>query len=382
MTDAVDLMLQYHQNAGHYPGALVHVEQTGQVLCRRVFGVMSGAPDAQPMHDQARFRIASLTKPMVSFVVLMLVDEGRISLDTPVAQVLPELADLTVNGYGIASTQPTIGHLLTHTSGIAYAPEIRDPALREQALAAGLGNMASLSRADFLAALGQLPLVVEPGARFLYGYSTDLLGLILERLEDDSLEQIMRRRLFEPVGLASSGFRAAPGEPAAMPQAFEHDQAWTRFGSAFEAAEATALASNAAHDAGGPMISGGGGLISTIDDVSRFARLLANRGQIDDQRLLSEAVFSSMVSNHLPDAVEGPAGFIGGGWGFGLGGAVRLDSGAAAVPAQAGEYTWSGVTGQSLFVHPETGWFAVMLSSNTASRVIVRLEFRRAVSRI
>ena len=128
------------------------------------------------------------------------------------------------------------------------------------------------------------------------------------------------------------------------------------------------------------VISGGGGLISTLDDVCLFGRMLASRTQLEGRSLISEALFTQMLSNQLPGIAEGPAGFIGSGWGFGFGGAVRLNAGPAAVPAAPGEFTWSGVTGQSLFVDPARGWFALMLSSNTASRVMVRFEFRRAVS--
>ncbi|MGH1361153.1 MAG: serine hydrolase domain-containing protein [Burkholderiaceae bacterium] len=375
MSDAVDLMLDYHQKSGHYPGALVHVEQAGDVICRKVTGRLAGAADAPAMHDQARFRIASLTKPMVSLVVLMLVEEGRISLDTPVSAHLPELRGMAINQQAQAGAEPTIAQLLTHTSGWAYAPEIQEPGLRDRALSSGLAGMAEQSREDFLAALAALPLVVAPGQRFLYGYSTDLLGLILERLDDQPLDELMARRLFAPLGMAASGFRAGADEPAQMPRAVESDLAWSRFNQSFERAEAAAR-SGAAE----PLISGGGGLISTLDDVSRFARLLAARAVFDGRAFISEPLFAQMVSNQLPGIVEGPASFIGSGWGFGFGGAVRLDSGSAAVPAAPGEFTWSGVTGQSLFVDPARGWFALMLSANTASRVMVRFEFRRAVS--
>ena len=380
MSNAVELMLNYHQQTGHYPGALVHVEQEGRVLTRQVSGRLSGAPDAPVMAERARFRIASLTKPMVSMVVLMLVDEGRVALATPIAEILPELAGRQVHGQGKAAVQPTLEHLLTHTSGFAYAPEILPADLREQALATGLADMAAMSRAEFLQALAGLPLVCEPGTRFLYGYSTDLLGLILERLDDAPLDEVMRKRLFVPLGMQASGFRAEPDELAAMPRAFDDDLAWHRFFNGFQAAEAKARASTDPETA--PLISGGGGLISTLDDVCRFARAVANGGRSGTLQLLTPATFQAMVSNRLADTVDGPAGFIGGGWGFGLGGAVRRATGAAAVPAAPGEYTWSGVTGQSLFVNPGSGWFAVMLSSNTASRVMVRFEFRRAVSRL
>lgn len=378
MADSIELMLDYHQKAGHYPGALVLVEQAGEVISRQVSGRLAGTPDAPAMTDQARFRIASLTKPMVSLVVLMLIEEGRLGLDTPVSSVLPELSQLTVYQQPGLRADPTVAQLLTHTAGWANAPEIPVQGLREQALASGLGRLAGLSRQAFLSALARLPLVMPPGQRFLYGYSTDLLGLILERLDDSPLDEVMARRLFEPLGMNQTGFRASPDEHRRMPRAFDSDKAWAGFSRGFEEAEAAIAAGTT--PAGELLLSGGGGAISTLDDVARFARLLAGRATLDGRMFLSESMFAKMVSNQLPELVEGPASFIGAGWGFGFGGAVRLDSGAAAVPCAPGEFTWSGVTGQSLFIDPARGWFALMLSSNTLSRVMVRLEFRRAVS--
>ena len=387
MPDSIELMLNYHQESGHYPGAVVHIEKSGEILSRRISGRCGPDPQAQPMAEQARFRIASLTKPMVSLVAMRLIEQGLVSLETPIAEVLPELAGLKpgddADAPVLPPVQPTIRHLLTHTAGFMYAPEIRSDTLRKAALDAGLGQMSGMSRSAFLAALGSIPLVARPGTRFLYGYSTDVLGLVIERLVNQDLEQAMKTLLFEPLGMTRSGFRAEPDEYASMPRAFDTDQAWHRFYDSFEQVERSLIERpdrSGANAGQAPLLSGGGGLVSTLDDVVLFARALANRTRIGGEELLSAPYFEQMVSNHLPDSADGPNGFIGGGWGFGLGGAVRHPTGAAAVPANPGEFTWSGVTGQSLFVDPATGWFAIMLSSNTASRVMVRLEFRRAAS--
>jgi len=167
-----------------------------------------------------------------------------------------------------------------------------------------------------------------------------------------------------------------------MPRASKKDAGWHQFYAGFEDVERSLAGRAEGGLTDAPLLSGGGGLVSTLDDMARFARALANRAHVDGVPLLSSALFDQMVSNHLPDSSDGPNGFIGSGWGFGLGGAVRHSSGAAAVPSNQGEFTWSGVTGQSLFVDPASGWFAVMLSANMASRVMVRLEFRRAAAMI
>ncbi len=380
MPDSIELMLDYHQQSGHYPGALVHIEQTGNILSRRQSGHCGPSPDDQPITEQARFRIASLTIPMVSLVAMRLIEQGLIALDTPVADVLPELSDLQPADKAQASVQPTIRHLLTHTAGFMYAPEIRADSVRKAALAAGLGQMSAMNRSAFLTALASIPLVAQPGTRFLYGYSTDVLGLVIERLVHQDLEQAMQTLLFEPLEMTHTGFRADPDEYVTMPRAYETDTAWHRFYDSFEAVERALAEQPVADPAQAPLFSGGGGLVSTLDDVARFARAMANRTRVGGGELLSDPYFDQMVSNHLPDSADGPNGFIGSGWGFGLGGAVRHPTGAAAVPSNPGEFTWSGVTGQSLFIDPASGWFAIMLSANTASRVMVRLEFRRAAA--
>ncbi len=383
MSNAIDPMLAYHQATGHYPGALVLIEADGRTLCRRESGRLHGhdEADATRLTSTARFRVASLTKPMVSAVVMMQIERGKLRLDMPLAEVLPELADRRLAGGRAPVVQPTLLHLLTHTAGLPYAPEIRDPAVRRQALDAGLGDIASMTRSGFLGAIAGLPLQAEPGTRFQYGYSTDLLGLILERVIGARMSDLMRSHLFEPLAMRASSFRADPARHAAMPTAFTADQAWHRFNGQFESVERV-LSQRQGEPGGldGPLESAGGGLISTLDDVAAFARLIANGGRIAGRALLSEDSVALMVQDHLGPGVDGPGGFIGGGWGFGLGGAVRLDVGAAAVPSAPGEFSWSGVTGQSLFIDPARRWFALMLSANTASRVMVRFEFRRAAA--
>ena len=128
------------------------------------------------------------------------------------------------------------------------------------------------------------------------------------------------------------------------------------------------------------MESGGGGLVTTLDDYVRFARLLANGGCHGEQRLLPESLFSEMSRNQLADGIDGPVAYTGSGFGFGLGLAVRLDQGPAAMPCVAGELTWSGISGTALFVNPHEQWFAIGFTSNMTSRMMARLEFRRALT--
>ena len=363
-------LLAYQIAARHCPGALVHVEQAGQVLAREAAGQV-GPDGGPPMHFGLRFRIASLTKPVVSLAVLMLADEGRLDLDAPVAEHLPQLAGLRRPGGERPRRPPSVRDLLRHTSGLAYPFEISDPGLRQTWLQAGFtAALGGLDREAFLAALTRLPLVAEPGTAFRYGYSTDVLGCLVEQLDGLPLGLALRRRLFDPLGMASTGFELTPGEADHLASAFAEDAGWH--------ASIPPIGQRAA---GRPWLdSGGGGLLSTLDDYAAFARLLAQGGDTGGRRLLSARLFAELVRDQLPPGVDGPSAYTGPGFGFGLGLAVRHDWGPAAMPCRPGELVWSGISGTALFVHPGTQWFALLFSANMASRMVARLMFRRAAA--
>jgi CubicO group peptidase (beta-lactamase class C family) len=372
MPRALDTFLDWQLAGGHCPGALVHVERAGQVLARQAVGqVRPGSP--APMHDGVRFRIASLTKPVVTLAALMLVDEGRLALDAPVGEVLPELRDLRLGDGRPPRCAPTVRDLMRHTSGLAYPFEVPAAALRERWLAAGFTPaLAGLDAPAFLARLASLPLVAEPGTVFRYGYSTDVLGCIVERLDDATLGQALQRRLFGPLGMAHTGFEIAPDTPAdLLASALPEDQGWHAH-----------MPPIGRRTPGQPwMDSGGGGLVSTLDDCVAFARLLADGGQCGAQRLLPQALMAELGRNQLPDGVDGPAAYCGPGFGFGLGLAVRLGAGPAAMACTEGELVWSGISGTALFVQPRERWFALLLSANMASRMVSRMALRHALAR-
>ena len=367
-TDALDRLLDYQIGAAHYPGALVHVERDGTVLARRAAGRLR--PDADtPMPWDALFPIASLTKPVVSAAAMMLVDEGRLELDAPVAEYLPEMDALRMISGERPRRAPSIRDLLRHTSGFGYVGEIRDAGVRALAAKANLdGRLRGMTTDEFVAALAALPLAVEPGTRFVYGLSTDVLGVVLEKLDGRPLGEVLRRRLFDPLGMRDTGFGVPAADRGRLAAAFASDAVW---------AVMAKLSGEPAR-----MDSGGGGLFATIDDYARFARFIAAGGRLGEERLISAASFEEMARDQLPAGLDGPSGYTGPGFGFGLGFAVRLDWGAGAMPCKAGELAWSGVTGTALFVHPAERWFAVCFTCNNASRMMARMELRRALARL
>jgi CubicO group peptidase (beta-lactamase class C family) len=372
MTTPVLDLLQHQIAARHCPGALLLVERAGQVLARHALGRIH-PDDPAPLHAEVRFRIASLTKPVVTMAALMLVDEGRLDLDTPVGELLPALRGLCLADGSLAVPGPTVRDLMRHTAGFAYPQEIPHAALRSAWTAAALApGRAGVDGPGLLAGLAALPLVNAPGAAFRYGYSTDVLGLVVEALDGVPLGTALQRRLFGPLGMRHTSFEIGTGEQVAT--AFADDAAWH--------ASVAPIAQRQAGTAW--MESGGGGLVSTLDDYAAFARMLADGGvvggPIGGQRLLSEQLFAELSRNQLADGVDGPAGYTGPGFGFGLGLAVRHDWGPSAMPCTAGELTWSGVSGTALFVQPRQRWFAVLMSANMASRMMARMTLRRALA--
>lgn len=369
--NSIDQMLDYQIKAGHFPGALVHVEQGGQLVSRNVAG-MIGPHSETAMHEGVLFRAASLTKPVVTAAALTLIDEGCLSLDAPVDEYLPALRDLRMK-FGLRPERaPTLRDLMRHTSGLAYAWDVPDAELREALLQSKLSDLPAITAPAFVAELAALPLVAQPGSAFRYGYSIDLLGCIVETADGNTLRDALRRRIFEPLGMRDTAFEVPSAKHALLASAYEHDRSWH-----------VAVPKYGMRKPGEPwMDSGGVGLVSTIADYAAFARMLANGGRVGQQCLLSERSFSELCRNQLPAGVDGPAAYCGPGFGFALGMAVRLDWGPAALPCAAGELVWSGISGTAMFVQPAERWFALMFTCNMASRMMVRMEFRRAVSRL
>jgi CubicO group peptidase (beta-lactamase class C family) len=370
MTSSIDRLLAYQIEARHYPGAVAHVERAGKILAHQAAGLLR--PDSsEPMHDGALFRLASLSKAIVSFAAMMQVGEGLLALDAPVADYLPVLDGLRMKSGARPERAPTVRDLMRHTSGLAYAWDIQDAEVRAAAVRSDFaGAMPYVDEQAFIDNMAALPLAAQPGRTFRYGYSTDVLGMIVARLDGVPLGQALRTRIFEPLGMRDSGFEVPAAAQGRMASAYAEDAAW----------HARVAGYGIRREDRPWMESGGGGLVATLGDYASFARLLANGGRHGGERLLAPELFHEMGSNQLPEGAEGPFAYTGPGFGFGLALAVRLDWGPAAMPCPAGELAWSGISGTTLFVHPGEQWFAVCFTSNLASRMMARLEFRRAAA--
>ena len=356
--DAVEDMLTGTVNAGELAGAATLVWRGGRVVQTASVG-WRDMEAALPIARDTLFRIASMSKPITSVVALTLLDEGRFALDAPISRWAPELAEMRVirdrNGPLEATdraTRPiTFEDLLTHRSGLTYAEFARGPLARAYKDALGADIDSERTPDEWIAGLAALPLVDQPGAAFNYGNSTDLLGLLLARMDDAPLGEVMRRRLFEPLGMTDTGFIVPTAQRHRRAKMYGFDDAGrlaerrTGAGGAFVAERPDDMVFE----------SGGQGLWSTLDDFLAFARLFTGEGAVDGVRILKPETIAMMTTNRLTDAQRAAARMFGtslfAGHGFGLGVAVVMD------PAKAQSTLCNGAVGTVGWPGAFGGWW-------------------------
>lgn len=372
--NAITPALQAYVDKGQLAGAAALVWRDGQLTQTACVGWRDLDARA-PLTRDTIFRIASMSKPVTSVAALMLVEEGRIALDEPIARHAPEFAEMRVlrSADGpLDETDPavrpiTFEDLLTHRSGLTYGGVHTGPITPAYAAALG-GDIDSHVAPDaWIADLAALPLIDQPGASFHYSCSTDLLGLLVARIEGAPLGEVLRRRIFDPLGMKDTGFlvpRDQRHRRSAMygfNEAGRLEQRLTAAGQPFLAERPDDMAFE----------SGGQGLWSTLDDYLAFARLFVGGGAVDGARLLRPETMAAMMTNRLTDDQRARAEMLGmpvfTHHGFGLGVAVVLDpDNAAAIRCKGGVGTvgWPGAYGGWWQADPTDGTVMVFLAHN------------------
>jgi CubicO group peptidase (beta-lactamase class C family) len=356
--DPVVARLRGFVEQGELPFASLRVAQRGRVLAEaHISGVETIGPESI-------YRIYSMTKPVAAAGAVLLIEDGALTLDTPVAGIVPEFADLQVLGEGdarIPARVMTVGHLLTHTCGLANSwGEARVAPLYRQAgltAAAWMYDPEIGGLAGFARRLGQLPLEHQPGADWLYGYGLDIAGLVIERISGERLGDFLKRRIFDPLGMADTGFFVPEDRAdrlAGLYTAGEGGLNRVRSG-----AERTPLRRPLAD-------SGSGALVSTLSDYGRFADMLANGGAVDGARVMSADSARLMMTpwgpqDHIePRLRQFYGGRLDGRMGQALGGVTRLDDGSG--PGSTGEYAWGGAAGTGFWATPGLGLSVTMMT--------------------
>jgi CubicO group peptidase (beta-lactamase class C family) len=365
---------------GRMPGAVIAVARRGRIVYYEAFGFLDRAKGT-PMPKDAIFSIASMTKPVVAAAALSFAEENRILVHEPVGTYLPALKNMSVvkfsrDGSGgevidrePARRQPTIQDLMRHTAGFTYGNQ--GTTALHKAYPGGSGNVAaSMTGAEFIAALAKLPLHYQPGTTWDYSYGLDILGLAIEEVAKQPLGRVLQDRFFGPLAMTDTAFtvtkekagriaRALPVDPVTgQPQSIrDQTQPWT-----FEC--------------------GGGCLTSTALDYLKFAQMLLNGGSLDGTRLLGRKTVEYMTADHLgPDVnVEKlhnfPVEHIDG-YGFGLGVAVRRVPGVAGIMGSPGDFRWSGAQGTLFWVDPKEELAVVYMAQTPGA---IRAHYRQVIA--
>jgi CubicO group peptidase (beta-lactamase class C family) len=344
---------------GAFPGAVVALARDGKLATLQAIGTYDRA-GKKPLKPDAIFWIASMTKPVTSVAAMMLVEEGKLDLEAPVAKYLPEFADMKVGVERIdpvtrkpsvsavpAKRQMQVIDLLRHTSGLVYPEEASDFLHK-------IYNLIDFSRdrtlADLTKSLGWMPLVHQPGEAWEYSLGVDVLARVVEVVSGQRFDQFLQQRIFGPLRMVDTGFTVPPEKldrlvdplPGGWPALFDITKPKTLF-------------------------SGGGGLASTAPDYLRFCQMLLNGGELDGVRLLQAATVMRMTTPALPADVTfageqgqwvGPQ--VGSSWGLGF--AIRTDpKDSPIVPGAVGTYKWSGFWGTDFWIDPAEKLIALLM---------------------
>jgi len=366
---------------GKIPGAIVLISQHGKPVYQRFFGVQDVA-SKKPMTDDTIFRIFSMTKPITSVAAMILIDQGKLRLDDPVAKYIPSFAKVKVgvekkaeNGQStlelVAANRPiTVFDLMTHTSGITYG--FYGGGLVRKAYTDAKIYDGDFDNAEFAERIARLPLKEQPGTLWDYGHSTDILGRIIKVVSGKSLLQFEKEVLLGPLDMKDTAFYVTdPAKRDLVAQPMPNDSNF-KVGYTLD-----------------PLVprkreAGTGGMISTPADYARFAQMILNGGKLDGKEYLSPKAYTEMTTDHV-----GPNSgierdyfyFPGDGFGFGLGFGVRTDAGNAKPPppGDIGELKWDGASGCYFVIDRKQDMFFVLMEQTPTQRQRIQREVKKLV---
>jgi len=385
---------QRYIDAGRFPGTQLMVYRRGKI----VHSSSQGFADVErkaAVKDDTIFRIYSMTKPITSVAFMMLVEEGRVALDEPVHKYIPEWKNL---GVFVAGSSPAyltkppsrpmqIVDLLRHTSGLTYGFQQRsnvDAGYREKKIAEA-GTLQSM-----IDDLARMPLEFSPGEAWNYSVSTDVIGYLVGKISGKPLEQFLKERIFNPLGMNDTDFFVSADKAHRFAACYSADP---QGGMTFHATERKGTLTlqddptRSSFLSPPSFISGGGGLCSTSADYLTFCRALLNGGELGGVRLIGPKTLALMTSNHLPGGRDLPAMSRSlfseatyNGMGFGLGFSVTMSPAQTLIPGSAGEYSWGGAATTSFWIDPAEELIAIFMTQVLPSSAYpIRRELRTMV---
>ncbi len=354
---------------GTIPGAVLMISRHGKIAYFEAMGSLD--PEKKtPMTKDAIFRIYSMSKPITTVAAMMLFEDGKLALTDPVAKYIPAFKDLkvreeklgaegTVTVELVAPKRPmNVQDLMRHSSGLTYG-FFGEGAVKKAYLEANLYD-GQFDNAQFADRLSKLPLVYHPGTTWDYSHATDILGRIVEVVSGKALYQFERENILDPLGMTDTSFYVTdPTKQGRIAEPFPNDRA---IGAGIQFNDPRVANK---HELGGQ------GMVGTATDYARFLQMLANGGALEGKRYLSPRTIGYMTSDHMGDIVRrGPYDLLGPGYKFGLGFAVRVESGLAPIAGSLGEYFW---------VDPKEKLFVVYMMQSPSKRVQYRTTLRGMV---
>ncbi|WP_419807388.1 serine hydrolase domain-containing protein [Sphingomonas sp.] len=373
--------------SGLLPHAQLLIARDGEIAHFSSIGTAREGGEA--LADDALFRIASMTKPITSIAFMQLVEDGLVAVDTPVHHVLPEFKGVGVyNGGGAGVpfvTKPTgepmrMLDLLRHTAGLTYGFQNRsnvDAAYREAKLGEWHGGD---DLTAFIGKLGALPLEFSPGEAWNYSVATDVLGAVVERVSEQTLDVYFRERIFAPLGMDDTFFQVPEDKVDRLTDCYVfHPKKRERVMFDRGAESSWAKRPN--------LLSGGGGLVSTALDYHRFCQMCADDGTLDGVRVIGRKTLDLMRTNHLPNRADlttmSKSLFSetqNAGTGFGLGFAVVQDVARTMMPGSVGEYYWGGMFSTAFFIDPVERLHMVFMTQLSPSALYpIRRELKTMI---
>jgi CubicO group peptidase (beta-lactamase class C family) len=381
-----DHLKRRYLDAGRFAGTQILVYRRGAIVHSEVQGFADLERKVPVKHDTL-YRIYSMTKPLTSVAFMMLVEEGRVALDEPVAKYIPQWKDLGVFQAGIAApylTKPParpmqIVDLLRHTSGLTYGFQNRtnvDAGYRDKKIGEVEKSGTMQTMIDDLATI---PLEFSPGEAWNYSVSTDVVAYLVEQISGQPFEQFLRQRILDPLGMKDTGFHVPPEKAQRLAACYAADG---KGGMTLQDDPTTSSFLTPPS-----FISGGGGLVSTAADYLAFCRAMLNRGELGGMRLIGPKTLKLMTANHLPggrDLTELSRSMFSeatnAGIGFGLGFAVTMDPAKALLPGSPGEFYWGGAASTAFWIDPAEDLITVFMTQLLPSSMYpVRRELRTLV---
>jgi CubicO group peptidase (beta-lactamase class C family) len=362
--DRIGKLMQDYVDRKELAGMIATVARCGKTVYLEKFGFMD-IETQKPMQSDTIFRIASMTKPITSVAAMMLYEEGYFHLNTPISRFLPAFKDTKVlvsqseSGEKLVVLERpiTFRHLFTHTSGLSYGFNPDDPIdklyieggkkMEEEGVPPTMKNV--------IDRLAKLPLAFQPGTHWRYGFNIDVIGHIVEVISGQPLDDFLRQRIFEPLGMRDTDFYVPPKKAHRLATVYGHNEK----AEGLQRMEIDFPSETPVH------LSGGGGLASTLEDYARFAQMLVNKGELEGVRLLSPSTVELFSLNNAP-AQALPYGFTENdlyhaGYGYGLGMRVLMDVSQSGIAGSVGEFGWDGAYSTYFWIDPKQALYGLLM---------------------